>query len=255
LMRVVSSDELTYLIDVRSETEYTASHIPGSLSVPGGQAVQRADDFVAVRNGRIVFISNSSTRAVMAAYWYRQMGFPDVRVLEGGVREWGKTGGKLVAGASHVEPLGYEAARKFARLISARNLDQILQSSAPLVLDVGTSIDYETAHVPGARWISRGWIEITLPRQIPDRNRPLILTCPDDRHSVLAARMVGEIGYENVLVLDGGARAWRAAGYQTEQGLVFCLIDPNDVVLSPSIKGDKEAMQRYLDWEEKLAKF
>src|SRR5262245_2026251 len=49
---------VTYLVDVRSEDEYEAGHIPGSLNIPGGQAVQRADDFVAVKNSRIIFISD-----------------------------------------------------------------------------------------------------------------------------------------------------------------------------------------------------
>ena len=67
---------VTYLIDVRSESEYEDGHIAGSLqSYPAGQAVQRADDFVAVKNSRIIFVSKQSARAVMAAYWYRQMGF------------------------------------------------------------------------------------------------------------------------------------------------------------------------------------
>jgi len=30
------------------------------------------------------------------------------------------------------------------------------------------------------------------------------------------------------------------------------LVEPNDVVLSPSITGNKEDMRRYLDWEVKL---
>jgi hypothetical protein len=37
--------------------------------VPGGQAVQRADDFVPVRNAEMV-LSAISRRALMAAYWY-----------------------------------------------------------------------------------------------------------------------------------------------------------------------------------------
>ena len=62
--------------------------LTGSINVPGGQAVQRADDFVPVRNGCIVFVSNQSARAVMAAYWYRQMGFKNVSVLQGGLEAW-----------------------------------------------------------------------------------------------------------------------------------------------------------------------
>ena len=88
---------VTYLIDVRSEAEFEAGHISGSINVPGGQAVQRADDFVAVRNAQIIFISNESARAVMAAYWYRQMGFPHVSVLQGGLRAWSENGRSIGA--------------------------------------------------------------------------------------------------------------------------------------------------------------
>jgi len=49
---------VTYLIDARSEPEFEAGHILGSINVPGGQAVQRADDIVAVRNAQIIFISS-----------------------------------------------------------------------------------------------------------------------------------------------------------------------------------------------------
>ena len=57
LARVVSdpNDGVNYMVDVRSEREFAAGHIAGSINVPGGQAVQRADDFVAVRNGRVIF--------------------------------------------------------------------------------------------------------------------------------------------------------------------------------------------------------
>jgi len=70
--------------------------------------------------------------------------------------------------------------------------------------------------------------------------------------STLAARTLSEMGYQDVAVLDGGVGAWSAAGLPIEQGLSACLTPTNDVVVSPSIRGDKEAMQRYLDWEVKL---
>src|SRR5262249_41615630 len=42
--------EAIYLIDVRTREEYVAGHIPGFWWFPGGQAVQRADDAVAIRS-------------------------------------------------------------------------------------------------------------------------------------------------------------------------------------------------------------
>jgi rhodanese-related sulfurtransferase len=114
------------------------------------------------------------------------------------------------------------------------------------------SSDFEAAHIPGAWWISRGWIELKLPERLPDCSQAITLTCPDDRNSVLAAQALTRIGYTDVTVLRGGVREWASEGHRTELGLDRCLVEPNDVVLSPSIRGNKEDMQRYLDWETKL---
>ncbi len=43
-----------------------------------------------------------------------------------------------------------------------------------------------------------------------------------------------------------------AAGLETAAGLEKCLVKANDVVLSPSIRGNKEDMLNYLNWELKL---
>ena len=109
-----------------------------------------------------------------------------------------------------------------------------------------------SAHLPGAKWISRGWIELKLPEKFPDRTQPIVVTCPDGQQSIFAARALAEIGYTDIAVLNGGVRAWSAAELPMEHGLETCLVPTNDVVLSPSIRGDKEDMQRYLDWELKL---
>jgi rhodanese-related sulfurtransferase len=248
------NEGVTYLVDVRSAREYESGHVPGSLSVPGGQAVQRADDFIAVRKARIIFISNESARAVMTAYWYRQMGFPNVSVLQGGLVAWSESGAMLATGALCNGPLRFEAAQRAAHYVDPRSLARTLHDSSALILDVGTSVDFETAHVAGAKWISRGWIDVKLTELFPDRNQTIVLTCPDGQQSTLAAQTLTEIGYTHVSVLDGGVQAWSGAGLPTNHGLDACLVRPNDVVLSPSIRGTKEDMQRYLEWELKLGR-
>lgn len=247
-----AKEAMHYLIDVRSEGEFESGHIPGALSVPGGQAVQRADDFVAVRNAPIVFISYRSARAVMTAYWYRQMGFPKVLVLEGGLEAWSEQGGAIENGTVVNEPLGLAASKAQTHAIDAHALDRKLRESSIAIFDVGSSLEFEAAHLPGAQWLSRGWIEPRMPELFSDRDQAIVLTCPDGRQSTLAARTLGEMGYRDVAVLAGGVRAWSAAGLRIEQGLTGCLTPTNDVVLSPSIRGTKEDMQRYLDWEVKL---
>ena len=254
LLHRLETQSIDYLIDVRSEDEFASGHVPGSINVPGGQAVQRADDFVAVRNGQIVFISNSSARAVMAAYWYRQMGFLHVAVLQGGLRGWTDSGGRTEKGSLRNEPMGFETARQAVRVVDAPTVKGKTRDSSVLLLDVGTSLDFETAHLPRAKWISRGWLDLKLAELYPERNQPIIMTCSDGRQSMLAALTLGQLGYNDIVVLGGGLRAWSAAAFPTEQGMEGCLVEPNDVVLSPSIRGTKEDMQRYLDWELTLKK-
>jgi rhodanese-related sulfurtransferase len=249
----LADNAVTYLIDVRSESEYEDGHIPGSLNVPGGQAVQRADDFVAVKNGRIIFISNQSARAVMAAYWYGQMGFRDVKVLQGGVEAWRETGGSMESAMPQNEPLGFAEAKKLARALTPKEVNSLVQRSSINILHVGSSADFAAAHLPDSNWISRGWLELKLPSLLNNRSRPILLSCADGRNSTLAFPTLLETGYKEVFVLDGGVQAWAGAGYATERGLDSCLVEPNDIVLSPSVKGDKEAMRRYLEWEIKLS--
>ena len=240
---------MSYCIDVRSESEYEAGHMPGSLSLPGGQAVQRADDFVAVRNARIVFIDDEAARAVMAADWFRQMGFAKVYVLEGGLRAWAEGGGKLEMGPMRSAALGLDKAEQIVRRIDAEALKEVFGARSPVVVDVGSSVEFAAGHLPGARWITRGWLEVKISELFPERQQEMIVTCADGRQSVFAARALQNLGYQNVSVLSGGVRAWSAAGCAIETGLTSCLVEPNDVVLSPSVRGNREEMQRYLNWE------
>jgi rhodanese-related sulfurtransferase len=251
-LREEADRRVVYLIDVRSEREYLAGHIPGSTNIPGGQAVQRADDYIAVRNGRIIFISHGQSRSVMAAYWYRQMGFRKVAVLEGGIESWSESGRTLAVGTTANEPAGLKAARKAARLIEPAELNRRLGLDRSVVLDVGSSLKFTAGHVPGAFWLARGWLEPKIPTAFPDRKQPIVITCPNGQSSVLAAATLGDLGYTEVSVLDGGVQAWSAGGYPTEEGLKGCLVEPKDVVLSASVTGDKEAMKRYLEWEVQL---
>jgi rhodanese-related sulfurtransferase len=222
--------------------------------VPGGQAVQRADDFVAARNAPIIFVSEESARAVMAAYWYRQIGFPRVAVLRGGLHGWISSGGKPETGPRVDEPLGLAAAREAAQLLDPVEVKTRINRESLLILDVGASLDFEAMHLPGARWMSRGWLEVKFPEHCADRTRAIVLTCPDSRQSVFAAATLVELGYKNVAVLAGGVRAWAKAGLPVATGVEGCLVECSDVVLSPSIRGSKEDMRRYLDWELTLPK-
>jgi rhodanese-related sulfurtransferase len=243
-----SRSETVYLIDVRTREEYAAGHIPGFRWFPGGQAVQRSDDVVVVKQPTIVFACDRKARATVIASWYRQMGFREVYALDGGTGAWTASGRKLEAGGLEEIPAGYEAARDAARRVPAQALHA---SPSPSIVFVDTSQDFARGHVPGARWVPRGWLELWIDDIVPSKSTPLTVTCNDGFGSTLAAATLRDLGYRDVSVLDGGMAAWQKAGLPLEKGLSGVMTAPTDVVLAGPDRNFAD-MQNYLRWEEAL---
>jgi rhodanese-related sulfurtransferase len=240
--------ETVYLIDVRTQEEYAAGHIPGFRWFPGGQAVQRSDDVAVVHNCPIVFACDRKARATLAASWYRQMGFDEVYAVEGGTAAWAASGLALETGLAEPPPFGFDAAHSQVSLLSPQALQA---SKPPVIIFVDTSQDFIRGHVPGAHWVPRGWLELRIAEAAPARETPVAVTCLDGRNATLAGATLEELGYQSVTVLDGGMAAWQKAGLPVEKGLAGVMASPNDVVLSGPERNFAD-MMNYLRWEEAL---
>src|SRR6266852_9090323 len=258
--------ENVYLIDVRTSDEYAFGHIPGFQWFPGGQAVQRADDLVAVPTGQVVFACDGRVRATVAASWYRQMGFPNVHVIDGGTTAW-VAGGQALArreatsgprgydeGIGEALPAGYDAAKAQVELLTPSALDDRRKGSPPpVIIFVDTSRDFSGAHVPGSRWVPRGWLELAIAEVAPSKETAVVVTCANGLPSVLAGATLKTLGYHRVSVLSDGMPAWIKAGRPVEQGLSGVMNPPNDVLTMGTDRTWAEAIQ-YLRWEEELGK-
>jgi rhodanese-related sulfurtransferase len=240
--------ETVYLIDVRTQEEYAAGHIPGFRWFPGGQAVQRSDDVAVVHNCSIVFACDRMARATLTASWYRQMGFDEVYAVEGGTAAWAARGLSLETGLAESPPFGLDAARSRVSLLSPPALQA---SNPPMVIFVDTSQDFARGHVPGAHWVQRGWLELRIAEVVPARATPVAVTCLDGRQATLAGATLKELGYQSVAVLEGGMAAWHRAGLAVEKGLTGVMAPPHDVVLSGPDRNFAD-MMNYLRWEEAL---
>ncbi len=247
-------DEAVYTIDVRTREEYEAGHIPGFSWFSGGQAVQRADDAAAVRNGSVIFCCDGVARAAVAASWYRQMGFPNVYAVQGGTDAWSRAGKTLETGAVEPEPLGLADARQQALLLTPDDLHQLLAGDEkPPVLFLDPSDEFAAGHIGGSHWLSRSRLELEVAEAAPDRSRPLVLTDAGGRGALLATATLRGLGYERASALDGGMRAWRAAGLPLERGLAGVMRPPADVVPAGTDRTYAD-MVHYLSWEEALGR-
>ncbi len=230
----------TYRFDVRSAAEYEAGHVPGFLSIPGGQLVQETEMYAPVRGARIVLSDDDGARANMTASWLAQMDW-EVYVLDDAT----------AADFSETGPFMPRLAELPAhREVTAAELDQWLRGDDDLVVvDVSKLAGYRRGHVPGASYLLRSRIGEDV-ENLPRASR-YALTCPDGSLSAFAAPELAAATGSAVWVLEGGIDAWSRAGFELETGETRLASPPIDRYRRPyeGTDASDEAMQAYLDWE------
>ena len=238
-------ERTVYRLDVRTPEEYEAGHLSGFASAPGGQLVQETDHSVPVRGARIVLADDDGVRASMSASWLAQMGW-EVHVVDG---------------APAFDEKGTPTANQPAVAIavpeiSPVELNALLKQPGTAVIDVTTSANYVTRHIPGAWYAIRAQLAQAVDAVIPKSQR-YVLTCGSSllaRYAAADLRALfdakGQRDIE-VLVLSGGNAAWFAAGLAQETGETHLATPRTDRYRRPYEGTDApaSAMQAYLDWE------
>jgi rhodanese-related sulfurtransferase len=102
--------------------------------------------------------------------------------------------------------------------MSLADLRSCVESREPslIILDVREREAFERGHVPGARHLPRGQLELRVNEDLPDPTRRVLVYCELGQISTLAAATLREVGYLRAVALDGGMRAWREAGFPLE---------------------------------------
>lgn len=232
----------TYLLDVRSREEFEAGHLAGSRHAPGGQMVQAMDEFVAVRNARVVLVDPERVRSVMTASWLNQMGWDDIYVLEPEAEDWPLERGPRAPYVPEFAPWPGIQAQELARV----------QATA---IDLSTSLRYRARHVPGAWWAVRSRLA-EAHAKLADAKR-IVLISEDGLLAQLAAPEAAALWPQaQVQVLEGGNLAWFAENLPAEAGMTNVTTTLDDVWYKPydhEHESDYEKHARaYLDWEVAL---
>ena len=224
-----------YLLDVRTREEFEDRHIAGARHAPGGQLVQASDEYVGVRNARVVLVDPDGVRAVMTASWLNQMGWNDVYVLE------------------RIEGFDLERGPRRPRILGFKEWPTVREPQGE-VLDFSTSLRFAQRHIPRAWWVVRSRLHEAVAK-IGDPKQ-IVLTSEDGLLAHLAAREVQALSAGGrVLVLEGGNSAWFARGGSGEAGMERATTARDDVWYKPydheTSEYEKHARE-YLSWEVAL---
>lgn len=232
-----------YMLDVRTPEEFEAGHVQGTRSAPGGQLVQSTDEYVAVRNARLVLIDDTLVRATMTASWLIQLGWPEVYVLDGGIAQLPQVQG------------GHDA-----QMFEAPRVDEIAsadlaaaQRSGAAVIDLDTSLKYRAAHIPGAYWAVRSRLA-EAKAKLPPGPSMIVFTGPAPLAAYAARDAAGLWPGTPIKILRGGTKSWQRADLPIETGMTRPTTTLDDVWYKPydHVDNIEQAMRDYLSWEVNL---
>ena len=97
------------------------------------------------------------------------------------------------------------------REVSAREAQDIVGATW---VDVRERDEWEEGHIPGAIHIPRGYLESRIEGVVTDRSTQGVVSCQSGARSALAAKTLLDMGYTDVVSLEGGFTDWKRNGFE-----------------------------------------
>jgi molybdopterin/thiamine biosynthesis adenylyltransferase/rhodanese-related sulfurtransferase len=109
-----------------------------------------------------------------------------------------------------------EASLDDVRSIVASSPATGAEAREPLVIDVREQHEWDAGHIPNTVHVPRGELASRIEALVPERSRPLVMSCLSGARSFAAARTLRSMGYTNVSNFAGSFQAWSQAGLPVE---------------------------------------
>jgi molybdopterin/thiamine biosynthesis adenylyltransferase/rhodanese-related sulfurtransferase len=96
--------------------------------------------------------------------------------------------------------------------IDTAGAQQRILNGSPIVLDIREPDEFEQGALDGVTHIPRGHLEAQVEQRIQDHDAEIIVYCAGGVRSAFAAQTLGELGYTDVVSMDGGFGKWKDEG-------------------------------------------
>jgi rhodanese-related sulfurtransferase len=85
---LITAGDAPFILDVRSQKEFTGGHVPGAVNIPHTELEDRIAELDNRQNDTIVLYCRSGQRAGTADEILRRNGFTQITELEGHMLDW-----------------------------------------------------------------------------------------------------------------------------------------------------------------------
>ncbi|WP_261561631.1 rhodanese-like domain-containing protein [Frankia tisae] len=227
------------LLDVR-EARVTAEKgsILLGVAVPLSSLELRIDGLVPRRSTPVIVYDGGENDdlAERAAARLSELGYTDVKILDGGLRAWADAGFKVQFGGDHVigQAFGewieavydtpHISVPDYLAKVAAGD-DVVLLDSRPIGEFGNHSLPGGTS-IPGAELVYRAAGVVTSPDSL------VVVHCAGRTRSILGAQVLINAGLPNrVVALEGGTQSWVLEGHELEHGKHSAALLPSGAAL------------------------
>jgi len=185
------------VIDTRDHRFYAAAHVPGTRLIPISQLGNWAGWLVDYEKPVYLIVSQNQQQSAIRIL--QQIGIDDLR-------------GTFDPAAIDRAGLNTQSFRQAApREVCDRIADQELE-----LWDVRRNSEWNASHITHARHQFLGNLEDRI--HSLNNQKPIVLLCRTGIRSAMAASLLQAAGIEQVINLEGGIMAWKAAGLPVTSG-------------------------------------
>ncbi|KVT55483.1 sulfurtransferase [Burkholderia ubonensis] len=234
--RLLAGDEIA-LIDVREEDPYAQGHPLWAANFPLSKLELDAWTRIPRRDTPIVVYGDAAGEdlAPRAAARLAQLGYSDVRLLDGGLAGWRAAGGELfidvnVPSKSFGE---WVEAERHTPSLSAQEVQALIDARADVVIvDARRFDEYRTMNIPTSTSVPGAELVLRVRALAPDPATRVIVNCAGRTRGIIGTQSLINAGLPNpVAALRNGTIGWTLAGQALEHGAARRFPDEIDATL------------------------
>lgn len=251
-----------FILDVREAAEVEKDgYIEGSVNIPVREVLANLDKLPGLDEA-IVVTCASGHRGGMTMAALKLLGYTNVRNLNGGLNAWKKAELPVVTGSVPAAPIAISTAiiedqalfdmlngflanlpEGFYAVKSDKLAEELAGADLPVIIDVRSKGEWDKdGNIEGSINVPFSDLFTSLDQIPADKDARIIVLCASGHRGGITMMALRLMGYTDVINLNGGLNAWKAAGMPV-MGLVpdmatFLATLPTDAGYY-SIKSDK----------------
>jgi rhodanese-related sulfurtransferase len=210
------------LLDLRHEAAFATGHPLFAANMAVGRIALEAALRLPRKDVPIVVYDAGEGLVAEAAARFAELGYSNIRQIEGGLDAWRKAGFELFIDVnSYAKAFGeLVESRRHTPSLAADEVAALIAGNADIrILDVRRPDEYTTMNIPGSLSVPGAELVLRAGHAAPDPKTTIVVNCAGRTRSIIGAQSLINAGIANkVVALRNGTMGWTLANQTLEHG-------------------------------------